>query len=27
MSWWWTPQAETVLDLGRLMESAEERQN
>jgi hypothetical protein len=27
MSWWWTPQAETALDLGRLLGSAEGRQN
>ena len=27
MSWWWTAQAETSLDLSALMQSAEGRQN
>jgi hypothetical protein len=27
MSWWWTPTAETALDLGGLLGSAEGRQN
>jgi hypothetical protein len=26
-SWWWTPMAETALDLGALMTSAESQQN
>jgi hypothetical protein len=27
LSWWWTPQAETALDLSGLLQSAQGRQN
>jgi hypothetical protein len=27
MSWWWTPAAETALDMNQLMQSTEGRQN
>jgi hypothetical protein len=27
MSWWWTPQAEAALDLSKLFQSVEDRQN